>query len=80
MLITAKIRGGNSGGSVINCAGYVVGFACQSPYYGESTRDYDDLGYGIAKPIPIKYLLDIFQSKKNKMILKNNFFVNYESE
>ena len=70
MLITAKIRGGNIGGPVINSAGYVVGVACQSPYYGKSTGDYDDLGYAIA--IPIKYLVDIIQGKNNKMTLKSN--------
>lgn len=76
LLITAKIRGGNSGGPVINSAGFVVGVACQTPYYGEDAGDYDDLGYGIA--IPINYLVEITQKRNNKMTLKKNFFVNYE--
>lgn len=51
MLITAKIKGGNSGGPVINKNGCVVGVAFGDPK-GEGDS-YDDLGYGIAVPISI---------------------------
>ena len=51
MLITAKIRGGNSGGPIISDEGCVVGVASQIPVYGEQVGEYDDLGYGIAVPI-----------------------------
>lgn len=51
MLITAKIRGGNSGGPVINKYGCVVGVSF-SDAIGEGAI-YDDLGYGIACPISV---------------------------
>lgn len=49
LLITARIRGGNSGGPVINEGGYVVGIATGAPS-GEGNSD-DNLGYGMAYPI-----------------------------
>lgn len=49
LLITARIKGGNSGGPIINKRGCIVGVAFSQPYYeGDS---YDDLGYGIGMPI-----------------------------
>jgi S1-C subfamily serine protease len=60
ILITAKIRGGNSGGPVINGKGSIVGIACANPIY-EDCGDYDDLGYGIV--VPIKYLNEIFKDQ-----------------
>lgn len=51
MLITAKIRGGNSGGPVINDEGYVVGIATGVPE-GEGSSN-DDVGYGMAYPIQV---------------------------
>lgn len=51
MLITAKIKGGNSGGPIINKKGCVVGVAFGDP---QSEGDsYDNLGYGIGVPISI---------------------------
>lgn len=58
MLITAKIKGGNSGGPIINNKGNVVGIASNIPQIEEN---YDDLGYGIA--IPIKFLVEIIEGK-----------------
>ena len=77
MLITAKIRGGNSGGSVINQNECLVGIACQLPnYYGE-IGDYDDLGYGIA--VPSKYLKEIVSSEKTLIYkVPDNFWKNFE--
>ena len=63
MLITARIRGGNSGGPVINEDGSIIGIACQTPYYDDEIGDYDDLGYGIA--VPIKYLQEVLEEKSN---------------
>jgi len=48
MLITAKIKGGNSGGPIIASNGCLVGISTDIPK-GEGL--YDDLGYGAAYPI-----------------------------
>ena len=50
MLVTARIRGGNSGGPIINEDGAVVGVAFSEP---QSEGDYDEMGYGIAYPIAV---------------------------
>lgn len=56
MLVTARIRGGNSGGPIIDSDGSVVGVAFCEP---QSEGDYDDMGYGIAYPIHV--LNDLLQ-------------------
>lgn len=61
MLITARIRGGNSGGPVINSNGCLVGVACQVPNYEGEIGDYDDLGYGIA--VPVKYVNELIDTR-----------------
>lgn len=79
MLITAKIRGGNSGGPVMNELGNLIGIACGLPDYETSQGDYDDLGYGIVTPI--KYLLKILSEVGHNTIptlqTETNFFVDY---
>ncbi len=72
MLITARIRGGNSGGPVINEDGSIIGIACQTPYYDDEIGDYDDLGYGIA--VPIKYLLEVLRGKNQTTRKNKDFF------
>lgn len=66
MLVTAKIKGGNSGGPVINKYGSIVGVAFSAPI--SEGCGYDDLGYGVATPIQI--LQNIIQDNN---ILKINF-------
>lgn len=75
MLITAKIRGGNSGGPVINEEGAVVGISCQMPNYEGDVGDYDELGYGIVTPI--KYLYDIL-SKKTTIDVSRDFYREFD--
>ncbi|ALR29215.1 hypothetical protein ATE47_18820 (plasmid) [Chryseobacterium sp. IHB B 17019] len=66
MLITAKIKAGNSGGPVINNNGNVVGISSNLPS-GEG--NYDDLGYGTV--IPIKFLIEIITEENSKVFNKN---------
>lgn len=54
-LITARVRGGFSGGPVINGAGLAVGLVSRQPISAESEgaevfTQYDNLGYGVAIP------------------------------
>lgn len=51
MLITARIKGGNSGGPIINRRGCVIGVAFSEPL--SEGNSYDDLGYGIGMPITV---------------------------
>lgn len=69
MLITAKIRGGNSGGPVINKYGCVIGVSF-SDAKGEGAI-YDDLGYGIACPISV--LEDIVKEKETLEVIFTDF-------
>ena len=46
-LVTAKIRGGNSGGPIINQYGECIGITSSKP---DAEGDYDDLGYGTVVP------------------------------
>lgn len=64
LLITARIRGGNSGGPLINSAGSVVGIAVGTPS-GEGDSD-DDIGYGMAYPIQV--LFDILKEESELQI------------
>ena len=72
MLITAKIKGGNSGGPVINSNGCLVGIACHVPNYEGDIGEYDDLGYGIA--IPVRYLNELIDTKPICLEITDNFF------
>jgi serine protease Do len=50
VLINAKVKGGNSGGPLINKRGYAVGILVNAPLNSEDTTSIDQLGYGIAVP------------------------------
>ena len=72
MLITAKVRGGNSGGPVINQNGCLVGVACQIPDYSNTNGEYDDLGYGVA--VPVGYVTDIIVRKPKQLEIPTGFY------
>jgi hypothetical protein len=55
ILITSKVKGGNSGGPLINKNGFVVGFVTETSI--PQGENYDQFGYDIA--IPISYTSEI---------------------
>lgn len=83
ILISARVKGGNSGGPVINEHGKVVGIITQIPMDGSSSASekVDDLGFGFAcSSILInKFLSSIFGSSNEIKIKELNFKVNSES-
>jgi serine protease Do len=50
LLINAKVKGGNSGGPLINKKGYAVGILVNAPLNSGDASQMDQLGYGIAVP------------------------------
>lgn len=62
-LITAKIKGGNSGGPVINNKGSVVGVTVNLSI-GEG--NYDDLGYGTV--IPVSFLDELIHKEEKRYL------------
>ncbi|MCM1129473.1 MAG: serine protease [Alistipes senegalensis] len=60
MLLTGKIKGGNSGGPVLNNNGKVVGIITEMQ---NSEGDYDKFGYGMA--IPSSYLEQLVEIENN---------------
>jgi serine protease Do len=48
ILINARVKGGNSGGPVINAKGHVVGILVQIPMDASGNGELDALGYGVA--------------------------------
>ena len=75
MLITARIRGGNSGGPVINQYGCLVGIACHIPDTNPDNGDYDDLGYGVA--VPVHYLTEIMSKKAKQLPIPDDLYRDY---
>lgn len=65
MLLTGKIKGGNSGGPVLNERGEVIGIITETP---DPEGDYDKFGYGVA--IPSEYInkLNTLYDKKMKFV------------
>lgn len=59
-LINARVKGGNSGGPVINKYGLVVGMLTQLPYDMENPDRIDLMGFGIALPTDV--ILNIINS------------------
>ena len=65
-LVTAKIKGGNSGGPVVAKNGSVVGVSVN---LSTGEGDYDDLGYGTV--IPIEFVESLINSETKKYLDTN---------
>jgi serine protease Do len=50
-LMNARVKGGNSGGPIVDRKGYVVGILVQSSMNATDTSNLDTLGYGVATPV-----------------------------
>jgi len=66
-LITAKIKGGNSGGPVINNNGSVIGVAVN---ISQGEGNYDDLGYGTV--IPVSFVDELISKEVKKYLDTSN--------
>ncbi|MCQ2965809.1 MAG: serine protease [Alphaproteobacteria bacterium] len=62
MLLTGKIKGGNSGGPVLNNKGQIIGIVTEVP---DPQGDYDKFGYGLA--IPSKYIRNLTEIYDEKI-------------
>ena len=68
-LIAARVRGGFSGGPVINGSGLAVGLVSRQPMSPAGEGDefyaqYDDLGYGVA--IPSEQIISFLEACRNE--------------
>ncbi len=73
-LITAKIKGGNSGGPVVTKNGSVVGISVN---LSKGDGDYDDLGYGTV--IPVEFLETLINNNTKTYLDTNKIeFVDFD--
>ena len=73
-LITAKIKGGNSGGPVISKNGSIVGVSVN---LSQGEGDYDNLGYGTV--IPVKFVDELLATDTNNYLDTTKIeFINFE--
>lgn len=71
-LINARVKGGNSGGPVINNGGQVIGVVVRLPFDSQSASDsprYDLMGYGVC--LPAKYI-EALKQNPEVVSLKSN--------
>ena len=77
-LINARVKGGNSGGPVINKEGCVIGTVVQLPFDingGSYSGRFDIMGFGIC--LPSKYTDSILNNPIRKSIYKDGDFYSY---
>lgn len=68
LLFNARVKGGNSGGPIINKYGIVTGMLVQIPISSEDSSKIDNLGYGIA--VTGQSLLDALSFAENGLELR----------
>lgn len=75
-IINARVKGGNSGGPVINESGKVIGTVVQIPFDnqgGASGGRYDIMGYGVC--LPSKYIDDlIYKHIVTSLVAEGEYF------
>lgn len=75
-VITARVKGGNSGCPVINNEGCVVGTVFQIPFDSQGGSDggrYDIMGYGIC--LPSKYVNALIKNRDiHQLVLKGEYY------
>lgn len=74
LLISARVKGGNSGGPVIGLAGKVVGVVAQLSAEAEGRPDI--LGYGVVIPTPT--LEQLLNNRTNSDLVEAHPFTNNE--
>lgn len=71
LLINARVKGGNSGGPIVDEMGYVCGILSNMPMDSHKLGELDSLGYGVA--LHPKYLSELLdQSRVQSMPFKMN--------
>ena len=76
-LISARVKGGNSGGPVINNEGRVIGTVIQIPFDNEGGFDgkrFDIMGFGICLPSKYVYSLIDYHDVK-QLVMENGYFL-----
>ncbi|WP_337044960.1 S1 family peptidase [Emticicia sp. 17c] len=70
-LISARVKGGNSGGPVINRSGKVIGIVADIP---ENNNQMDSMGYGIVTPMEtiLKFLRSVIEETEEVKVKKIN--------
>lgn len=76
LLFNARVKGGNSGGPIINKHGFVTGMLVQIPISTEDSSKIDDLGYGIA--VTGQSLMDALSFVENGRKLRLTDLGNFE--
>ena len=78
-LINARVKGGNSGGPVINQEGKVIGTVVALPYELDSDPSnprYDIMGYG--QCLPSKYIEDLMANPEQLPLHKDGVFFSFK--
>ena len=71
-LINARVKGGNSGGPVINGEGKVIGTIVEIPFDstgGSDTGRYDIMGFGVC--LPSKYVNELLLNPEEKSVVED---------
>ncbi|WP_122745834.1 S1 family peptidase [Pseudomonas viridiflava] len=59
ILFNARVKGGSSGGPILNALGHVLGMLVQIPMAADDSQKIDSLGYGVA--VPNEAILDALE-------------------